>query len=112
MENNIFFKRFYRLCRQNGTTPNGIAKDIGASSGSLTSWKNGTMPRAGMVKRIAEYFGVSVNYLMGYDDSGDPTDGRISDEELKFALFGGDREISDEMLDEVRQFAQFLKSRK
>ena len=107
MENSIFFERFYQLCRRNGTTPNGIAGEIGASSGSITAWKNGALPRAAMVKRIAAYFGVTVEYLMGYKT---PT--CISDEELKFALFGGDSEISDEMLDEVRQFAQFLKTRK
>ena len=109
MENSTFFHRFYQLCRRNGTTPNGIAKEIGASSGSITAWKNGALPRAGMVTRIAEYFGVSVDYLMGYDAPATP---RISDEELKFALFGGDREISDEMLAEVRQFAEFLKNKK
>ena len=112
MENSIFFERFYQLCRRNGTTPNGIAGEIGASSGSITAWKNGALPRAAMVKRIAAYFGVTVDYLMGYEGGDAPSGNPISNEDLKFALFGGDREISDEMLDEVRQFAQFLKSRK
>ncbi len=35
----------------------------------------------------------------------------ISQEEIKFALFGGDGEITDEMFEEVRQFAAFVKSR-
>ena len=112
MENKVFFERFYQLCRRNGTTPNGIASELGASSGSITAWKKGVVPRAGMVQRIANYFGVSVDYLMGYDDAEMPTGSRITDAELKFALFGGDREITDEMLDEVRQFAQFLKQHK
>jgi len=112
MENSIFFERFYQLCRQNGTTPNAIAPNIGASSGSITAWKKGAMPRSHMVKRIAEYFGVSVDYLMGYDVFVAPSGNRMTKDDLKFALFGGDGEISDEMLDEVRQFAQFLKERK
>lgn len=110
MGKNVFFPRFYQLCRENGTTPNAMREAIGASSGSITAWKRGVTPRAGMVMRIAEYFGVPVSYLMGTDEPA--TVNSISNEELKFALFGGDREISDEMLDEVRQFAQFLKSRK
>ena len=36
--------------------------------------------------------------------------GTLSDAELKFALFGDGR-ISDEMLDEVKRFAEFIKAR-
>ena len=35
----------------------------------------------------------------------------INDDDIKFALFGGDGEITDAMYDEVRQFAAFVKSR-
>ena len=112
MENSIFFERFYKLCRKNGTSPNAVGALLGASSGSITAWKNGSLPRAQMVQRIARHFAVTVDYLMGYDVTSIPGGTRISDDELKFALFGGDREISDEMLAEVRQFAEFLKTRK
>ena len=109
---NLFFERFYQLCRQRGTSPNPVGAELGASSGSITAWKRGAMPRASMVRKIANYFDVSVEYLMGYDQTVCPSGNSVSNEDLKFALFGGDREISDEMLDEVRQFAEFLKQRK
>lgn len=35
----------------------------------------------------------------------------ISDDEIKFALFGGDGEITDAMYDEVRNFAAYVKQR-
>lgn len=35
----------------------------------------------------------------------------ISDEDIKFALFGGKGEITDDMLDEVRTFAEFVRQR-
>ena len=35
----------------------------------------------------------------------------VSDEEIKFALFGGDGEITDEMYAEVKHFAAFVKQR-
>ena len=35
----------------------------------------------------------------------------LSDEEIKFALFGGDGEITDAMFAEVKQFAAFVKQR-
>lgn len=34
-----------------------------------------------------------------------------TDEQIKFALFGGDEEITDEILDEVKAFAQFVKNK-
>lgn len=111
MSENIFFTRFYQLCRKHGTSPNAVGRELGASSGSITAWKQGTLPRAGMMRKIADYFGVTTDYLLGAEDTVIPQPSTISDDELKFALFGGDQPISNEMLDEVRQFAQFIKHR-
>lgn len=73
---NIFFERFAELCKGIGETPNSIAREIGASSGSVTAWKNGTEPRYSTVSRIADRLNTSVDYLLGrtndpinYDDS-------------------------------------------
>lgn len=33
----------------------------------------------------------------------------VSDDDIKFALFGGDGEITDEMFEEVKKFAAYLK---
>ena len=60
-----FFERYMELCKQAGETPNSVAKIIGASSGSVTAWKNGTDPRFATVRKIAEYFHVSSDYLLG-----------------------------------------------
>ncbi len=35
----------------------------------------------------------------------------VSDDDIKFALFGGDSEITDAMYDEVKRFAQMVKLR-
>jgi transcriptional regulator with XRE-family HTH domain len=42
-----------------------------------------------------------------------PTNGErsVSDDDIKFALFGGDGEITDEMYDEVKRFAAYIKQR-
>lgn len=62
---NIFFERYAELCKAVGETPNSVAKNIGASSGSVTAWKNGTEPRNKTLSKIADYFGVSTDYLLG-----------------------------------------------
>lgn len=64
--------------------------------------------------KIASYFGVSVGYLLGAEAEKAPTvkgERRVSDEDIKFALFGGDGEITDAMYDEVKRFAQMVKLR-
>ena len=41
-----------------------MAKDLGISTGLQTGWKNGASPRQSTIKKIADYFGVSVSYLL------------------------------------------------
>lgn len=42
------------------------ASDVGVkSSGTVTGWKNGAIPRQGVIKRLADYFCVSVSDLIG-----------------------------------------------
>lgn len=104
MSDNLFFTRFQALCQSHGTSANAVAKVLGIPSGSVTAWKQGSLPRSATLQKLSAHFGVTVDYLLGKEEA-------ISDDALKFALFGGDGPISDEMLQEVRQFAQYLKSK-
>lgn len=61
----IFFERFSLLCKDAGTSPNAIAKKLSVSSGSVTAWKNGTYPRTETIQKIADFFHVSADYLIG-----------------------------------------------
>lgn len=64
-------------------------------------------------KKIADYFGVPVSELLGEKENAPTQKGEreISDNDIKFALFGGDGEITDAMYDEVKRFAQMVKLR-
>lgn len=64
----MFWSKFYELCREKNMSPNGVAKEIGVSSGSITSWKQGKVPHHSTLIKIADYFGVSVDYLLGKTD--------------------------------------------
>ena len=107
-----FFDQFVALCKNKGVSPNFVAREIGVSSGSVTAWKQGVIPRSATLTKIADYFEVSTDYLLGNaknpnQDSTSP----ISDDEIKFALFGGRGEITDEMYEEVKRFAAYIKQR-
>lgn len=63
MSENIFWDNFIMLCNEHNKNPNPVAKELGISSGSVTGWKNGALPRDTTVKKIADYFGVPVEHL-------------------------------------------------
>lgn len=95
------YKRIEGLCAQNGITITGMCKESGASRASLTDLKKGRKQglSAENLAKIATYFKVSVDFLLGVETKKEPTDGErtVSDDDIKFALFGGDGEITDAM---------------
>nr|UWF99128.1 MAG: helix-turn-helix domain protein [Bacteriophage sp.] len=65
----MFWSVFVGLCAKREVSPNAVAKALGLSSGSVTLWKNGAVPRSTTIKKIADYFGVSPeSFLAGTDD--------------------------------------------
>ena len=59
----MFWENLIELCNKNGKKPNPVAKELGISSGAVTSWKNGTIPSTTTLKKLADYFGVTVEYF-------------------------------------------------
>jgi transcriptional regulator with XRE-family HTH domain len=109
----MFFDVFQALCIKKGVSCKKAAEDIGLSNSITTKWKKtGATPGGDTLNRIAIYFGVSIDFLLGKEKAPAETGKRsISDDEIKFALFGGDGEITDAMYDEVRNFAAYVKQR-
>ena len=61
----MFWDNFKRLCDERGDTPNGICKKLGFSNATATHWKNGAEPSGKTLKKIADYFGISIDALNG-----------------------------------------------
>ena len=60
----MFWNVLYRLCEANSTKPYVVAKEIGASNSVCTKWKNGSIPNGETLLKLANYFNVSVDYLL------------------------------------------------
>lgn len=59
------FSKLEQLCRERGISLYRLGKEIGISTASLTQWKKGvSSPSIKSVKKIADYFGVSVDYFV------------------------------------------------
>ena len=57
---------FKQLCDNKKIKPAQLSKDIGIPQATLSFWKNGTRhPSLNTMKKIANYFDVSVDYLSG-----------------------------------------------
>lgn len=113
----MFYETFLALCAERGVRPGRAADEMGINRGTVTSWKKaGYSPRAETLQKIADYFGVSVNHLLAVETETAPTltekgERQVTDKDIKFALFG-DTEIDDDVLDEVKRFAQFAKEQR
>lgn len=72
----MFFENFRKLCAEIGKSPNKVAKELSISSGAVSEWKKGRVPQNATQLKIANYFGVSVDYLLGNTDERRPAPGR------------------------------------
>ena len=112
MFNSVQFVR--DLCKERNIPIVKLEKDCGFSNGYLNPKKMSKIPYDRAVV-ISEYLGIPVTLILtGESTKKTPTvtDERpVSDDDIKFALFGGDGEITDAMYDEVRRFAAFVKQR-
>ena len=112
----MFFDIFFDLCKKNGISCKKTAEDIGLSNSITTKWKKtGATPGGDTLNRIAAYFGVSTDYLLGKKTEKASTENgerQMSDEELKFALWGDCTDVSYDDLDDVRRYAAFVRERK
>ena len=108
----MFFDRFEDLCKQKGVSKQRACIDCGLSRTAWNKWKAGAIPNGDAVQSLADYFGVTTDYLLtGEETKKAPTqegERKVSDDDIKFALWGT-REIDDDVLDRVRQFAKFAK---
>lgn len=104
----MFFTRFQELCRRRGVSVYRACTDIGLNRSAVAKWKAGGKPNGSTAAKLAEYFGVTTDYLLCQQQT---PPAAATDEQIKFALFGGDGVITDEMYDEVKQFAAFVKER-
>ena len=64
-DKDMFWENLITLCNKNGITPNSLCAKLGYSSATSTKWKNGSIPRSTTLRKLADYFGVTVEYLVG-----------------------------------------------
>lgn len=59
------YEIFEQLCKEKGVTAYRVCKETGITTATISNWKAGRYtPKQEKMQKIADYFGVSVDYLM------------------------------------------------
>lgn len=98
--------KIIKLLDEQGKTQKDLTDYIGVTKNTFTNWKNGNNSSYKKhISKIAEFLNVSTDYLL--------TDDEKQDDNIRFALWGGDAEIvDDEMMQDVRDFAKLIAEKK
>ncbi len=109
----ITLKRIEELVAEKGITEKQFLIDVGLNKSAMSDWRKGTTKSYEKhIAKIAEYFNVSTDYLLGRTDKKNETPkGDILDDFL-MASFGDPRDYTEEELEEIRTFARFVKSKR
>lgn len=65
----MFWEKFQYLSKIKGIKPHAVLKELEISSGSANNWKKGTIPNGEILKKIADYFEVSIDSLLDFDEN-------------------------------------------
>jgi len=59
----VIYENIIALCRERGISVAALEKSCGLGNATIRGWANGN-PRSDKVKAVADFFGVTVDWLM------------------------------------------------
>lgn len=88
------YEVFEQLLQKHGVTSYKVAKEAGVTQTALSNWKSGrSTPTTKTLQKIADYFGVTIDYLMT---------GETSEGEKEVSLTRRDERDIEKILDQTR----------
>ena len=68
MKKRVFSTTLQALRKEKKVTQEQLANFLGVSPQAVSKWENGSYPEGDLLPEIADYFGVSIDYLYGRCD--------------------------------------------
>jgi transcriptional regulator with XRE-family HTH domain len=106
-----FYERYLELCNEKHIGRTAAAAAAGISKSTASDWSKGYEPSSVSLRKLADYFSVSTDYLLGNTDIKNPPSQQGPEDIAKVALFGGDNEVTDEMWQEVKDYVNYIKQK-
>lgn len=103
-----FLERLEVLLKEKGVSATKMSLDLGFSKDAVFNWKKrGTIPSGEMLAKVADYFDVSVDYLLGRTDERNlitkHAASTVDDTQYD--------DLPEEAIQEMETFRQFLKEK-
>lgn len=110
---NIYAIRLKNLIEELDIKQNELAQKAGITEATISNYINAKqLPKLGVVEKLADVLGVSVDYLLGKSDVKNP--GKQIDDVLNEAMIGMSKEeyeaLSETQKKQIRDFALFVKN--
>jgi transcriptional regulator with XRE-family HTH domain len=106
----------YKLIKETHITAAQLTRESGLTNGLLSQWKKGLQePSLKNLQKIADFFNVSINYLLTGEEpqTKNPPASKAEDDiypdDFSFALSGEVKELTDDQRKSVIAFVKLLK---
>ena len=105
------YNRILFLCDRNQIRPGRLCDELGLNRGLITDLKMGRKKSvsAETAQKVAAYFGVSVGYLLGQEESANSSD--LLDQ-VDVAFYGDFKELDEEQKEAVRDMVRLMRERR
>lgn len=106
------YNRIEALCANKGINITTMCKESGSSRASLTDLKMGRKQSlsAETLSKIATYFGVSVDHLLGNDPKAKtPAEADVTFDDFTYAMHHESKELTEENKQKLLEMARFFK---
>ncbi len=77
----MFKQKFIDLCNKKGVSPTSVCKHIGLSNAAYSCWSEKTIPREATIRKIADYFNVTPEYLKGNEEKENKKSSELTEQE-------------------------------
>ncbi len=116
----MFLERLLLLCNEKHTDISNVLRALGLSTSKGTAWRNGSIPNGEILLKLASYFGVSTDYLLGNTDEPTPAGQKekadiqveIGLDEKTKRLLAIAADGTPEEVEKIIEYAAFLRSQR
>lgn len=110
----MFYDIYLNLCNKMNKAPSRVAIEIGLNKSTVSVWKKGAIPSGETLQKLADYFGVSVDYLLNEETKKSPAEAedKITFDDFTYAMYNHSADLTEEEKKMLLEMAEFMKKKR